>query len=151
MEYEAKQVLYLPVETLLPLELQLGESHPGVKLEAFITELINDWLARDSTGPVLPKADPAMRGYQWKAVFLPEGTDLRTSHGGKIEFAKVVGDRVVADEGVATTPSEFANRHAKGRNAWRFVWLRFPGDGYWTRADKCRARDEEMMLKRSKT
>jgi hypothetical protein len=50
----------------------------------------------------------------------------------------VVGDRIRADDGEYLTPSLFANRHTTGRNAWRFVWLRFPGDDYWVRAGNCR-------------
>jgi hypothetical protein len=32
------------------------------------------------------------------------------------------------------TPSSFANRHTVGRNAWRFVWLRFSGEEHWVKA-----------------
>jgi hypothetical protein len=80
----------------------------------------------------------ALRGFQWKNVFLPDGTHLRTSYLDSIEFAKVVGDRIRSDDGEYLTPSLFVNRHTTGRNAWRFVWLRFPGDDYWIRADNCR-------------
>jgi hypothetical protein len=47
----------------------------------------------------------------------------------------------------ALTPSMFANRHAKGRNAWRFVWLRFPGDDYWVRAANCRMHSDDLAQK----
>ncbi|TWI44995.1 hypothetical protein IP92_04170 [Pseudoduganella flava] len=43
-------------------------------------------------------------------------------------------------DGAALTPSQFANQRAKGRNVWRFVWLRFPGNERWVRADDCRVR-----------
>ncbi|MRV74315.1 hypothetical protein GJ700_21650 [Duganella sp. FT92W] len=90
-----------------------------------------------------------MRSFQWKNIFLPDGTSLRTSHCGNVEFAKVVGDRIVSDDGTSLTPSLFANRYAKGRNEWRFVWLRFPGDDYRMRAADCRARFENLQLQRS--
>jgi hypothetical protein len=91
-----------------------------------------------------------MRGFQWKNVFLPEGTRLRTSYQQAIEFAKVVGDRILFDDGESLTPSLFANRHAKGRNAWRLVWLRFPGDDYWVRAIDCRMRADGQRRNASK-
>jgi len=69
----------------------------------------------------------------------------------KSEFAKVLGDRIVSDDGIPLTPSTFANRRANGRNAWRFVWLRFPGDEYWIRAADCRARTDELRLGQSKS
>ncbi len=36
-----------------------------------------------------------------------------------------------------------------GGNAWRFVWLRFPGDDYWVRADQYRSRFESLQIKRA--
>lgn len=90
-----------------------------------------------------------MRGFQWKKLFLPDGTCLRTSHHGNVAFAKVAGDRIVSEDGASLTPSLFANRHATGRNAWRFVWLRFPGDDYWMRAADCRTRFENLQQQRS--
>ncbi len=91
-----------------------------------------------------------MRYEPKKPVYLPDGTHLRTSHGGIIDFAKVIGDRIVSDDGTSLTPSQVANRHAKGRNAWRFVWVRYPGDEYWIRAANCRVRTDELRLRQSK-
>jgi hypothetical protein len=149
MEYEARQAVYFPVADLLELELHLLETHPGLKPEAFIKELVKRWLARDMERGVLRKNGPALRGFQWKTLFLPEGTLLRTSHYDKVEFAKVGGDHITTEDGATLTPSLFANRHVKGRNAWRFVWLRFPGDAYWVRADKCRERSGNPRRKQS--
>ena len=73
-------------------------------------------------------------------MFLPDGTRLRTSYRHVTEFAKVVGDHIFSNDGTRLTPSLLANRHARGRNAWRFVWLRFPGHDDWCRAADCRTR-----------
>ena len=135
MEYEATQPVYIPVMDFLELELHLLETRPGVKPEAFIKDLLKRWLARDIERRGMKTNGPAVRGFQWKTLFLPEGTLLRTSHSDKVDFAKVSGDHIVSEDGATLTPSLFANRHAKGRNAWRFVWLRFPGDDRWVRAD----------------
>lgn len=75
---------------------------------------------------------------------------MRTSHSGVIEFAKVIGDRIVSDDGIPLTLSQFANRRANGRNAWRFVWVRYPGDEFWIRAANCRVRADELRLRQSK-
>jgi hypothetical protein len=78
------------------------------------------------------------RGYQWKQVFLPNGTALRVIHGGRSIYAKVEDEQIISD-GVLTTPSRLANVTGCGtRNAWRTIWLRFPGDGRWQRAAECR-------------
>ena len=146
MEYEAKQAVYLPVADYLQLDLYLMETRPGIKPDAFVTDLVNRWLAVEMERSALRERGQAKRGFQWKNVFLPEGTNLRTSYRDTIEFAKVIGDKIVSDDGANLTPSQFANRHANGRNAWRFLWLRFPGNDYWIRANAYRMRDAERSL-----
>ncbi|RFP12097.1 MULTISPECIES: hypothetical protein [unclassified Duganella] len=149
MAYEAKRPIYLPLTDFMNLEFHLMATRPGVKPDAFVTELVKRWLAIEMERLALRKNGRAMRGFQWKNVFIPDGTNLRTSYHHTIEFAKVVGDRILSDDGESLTPSLFANRHAKGRNAWRFVWLRFPGDDYWIRADSCRSRFAEQLQRRA--
>lgn len=151
MGYEAKQPVDIPVADFLELEFYLMDVRPGVKTEAFIAELVNRWLKTELERRAVKDRGHSLRGFQWKSIFLPEGTNLRTSYCNEIEFAKVVGDRIVAEDGAVLTPSQFANRRAKGRNAWRFVWLRFPGDDYWIRADNRRTRCDDLLSKQSKT
>jgi len=151
MEYEAKQAIYLPATDYLNLEFHLMDTRPGIKPEAFVADLVKQWLAVETERLSLRKSGHAMRGVQWKNLFLPDGTSLRTRYRETTEFAKVIGNQIISEDGALLTPSLFANRHAKGRNAWRFVWLRFPGDDYWTRADNCRLRADNLQLKRSKT
>ncbi|MCC6069885.1 hypothetical protein ACFSQU_03000 [Massilia sp. GCM10020059] len=151
MAYEPKQAFHLPIEDFLKLELHLMESRPDAKPEAFVADLVRRWIAIDTQRLALRKNGPPMRGFQWKNVFLPEGTRLRTSYRHAAEFAKVVGDHIVSDEGARLTPSLFANRHTKGRNAWRFVWLRFPGDDYWSRATDCRRRFDDLAQTKTET
>lgn len=151
MEYEARQAVNLPIVDFMEFELHLMATRPGVKPEAFLTELMRRWLATETEKIASRKNGPALRGFQWKTLFLPEGTILRTTHGDTVEFAKVCGDHIMSDDGAALTPSMFANRTAKGRNAWRFVWLRFPGEDGWSRADNCRDRCKSSPRKRSKS
>lgn len=140
MEYEAKQSLDLPIVDYLRLELHLMETHPNIRPEAFVADLVQRWLVIDTERLALRKNGPPMRGFQWKKLFLPNGTRLRTSYRNAAQFAKVVGDHIVSDDGTRLTPSRFANLHAQGRNAWRFVWLRFPGEDDWSLAADCRSR-----------
>lgn len=150
MTFEAKQAVYIPTLDYLKLEFLLMDTRPGVKPGPFVAELVKRWLAAEQARQAL-RDGQAMRGFQWKSVFLPEDTALRTSYCDVVEFAKVVGNRIVSDDDTLMTPSLFANRHAKGRNAWRFVWLRFPGNDYWIRADNCRAHSEQLAQLQSKT
>lgn len=134
MAHKPMAAVHLPLSDYLDLEFHLLDTRPGVKSDDFVAELIQRWLAIETERLALRQNGPAIRGFQWKNVFLPDGTNLRTTYRQTAEFAKVIGNRICADGGGALTPSQFANQHAKGRNAWRFVWLRFPGDEQWVRA-----------------
>lgn len=90
------------------------------------------WLAaaRGETGT----GDKPVPGYQWKRLFLPEGTELKMLYRGRHAFARVVGDAVLYD-GRNMTPNQFAAEVAgTARNAWRDLWLRLPGQRYWKNA-----------------
>jgi hypothetical protein len=75
-----------------------------------------------------------LSGYQWKRLFLPEGTELKMNYHGAYAFAKVVGNSVVYD-GRPTTPNKFvADVAGTPRNAWEVLWLRLPGQRHWRNA-----------------
>lgn len=143
MAYAPTHPVSLPLATFTDLRFHLMMARSGVEPDVFVTELVQHWLKLEEERLDLRKNGPALRGFQWKNVFLPEGTFLRTSYNHSVEFAKVVGDCIRSDDGEALTPSLFVNRYAKGRNAWRLIWLRFPGEESWIRADDCRARPND--------
>jgi hypothetical protein len=75
-----------------------------------------------------------VRGFQWKRLFLPEGTEVKMSYRGCHAFANVVGDSLMY-QGHPTTPNQFAAEVAgTARNAWEVLWLRLPGQRYWKNA-----------------
>ncbi len=85
------------------------------------------------------------RGYQWKELFLPDSTELRMECAGATFYAKVVGDDILYG-GRSVSPRGLTLAIAgDGRNAWRDLWLRLPGDRYWKRANH-RRRDQERAL-----
>ena len=91
-------------------------------------EAIDEWTRRHN-----PKAlpGPAHAGYQWKGLFLPTGTVLRTVFGGKNHHCIVEGDTILYD-GKPISPSGFVN--AVGglrRNAWNCTWILFPESKDW--------------------
>lgn len=106
-------------------------------LEPFVCEAIRNYLRTPSPEQEQPAA-PTEAGYQWKQVFLPDGTRLRASFDGEYYFAEVREGKVVYDE-LPMSPSRFANLRGSGnRNAWKAVWLRLPGRENWLLADICR-------------
>jgi len=124
--------LAIPANTLFRL-LQHANGHqtgPGASELAAIA--IEEWLARTEGAHV-----PGIRlhGYQWKTVFLPEGTQLRAWNRTGFAYAEVMGDNIVY-MGEAVSPHEFICR-CKGisRSAWAEVALLFPGENHWKRAD----------------
>ncbi len=140
MGYVPQCAVNLPVSDYLDLELFLMEHRPNMKPADIVKQLVARWLAVETERQQLRKNGRALRGVQWKNVFLPDGTHLRTEYRGEADFAKVVIGTIVTDDGATWTPSLFANRYASGRNAWRYIWLRFPGDDHWVRAARCRER-----------
>jgi hypothetical protein len=78
------------------------------------------------------------RGYMWKELFLPDGTQVRMKYKGKWFYAEVTGDEFLF-EGDALSPSQYASRVTQSnRNAWRDVFIKRPGDSGWTLADTLR-------------
>lgn len=78
------------------------------------------------------------RGYQWKNLFLPSGTQLRLSYKGTYHYAVVEGDQLIHN-GLATSPSVLANSvTGSNRNAWKTLWIKRPDDKDWALADGLR-------------
>ncbi|MGZ3182889.1 MAG: hypothetical protein ACXU8N_10640 [Telluria sp.] len=146
MTHYAMRHIEFPQVLHLNLELHLFSTGRPDDVNQFIIDLVERWLAVDKERHALKSNGPALQGYQWKDLFLPNGTALRTSLGGNTKYARVVGEHVVMDDR-RVTPSRFASEGAApGRNAWRFIWLRFPGDEQWIRASDAR-RERGMTSK----
>lgn len=114
----------------------------SLKLEPFICDAIRDYIKsapEPASAAQQQPAPPSDAGYQWKEVFLPEGTRLRASFGHKAYFAVVDGSEIKYGEH-PISPSCFANLHGSGnRNAWKAIWMRLPGSDGWLLADVCRS------------
>lgn len=106
----------------------------GCKQEIFemAGAAITQWLAaQQSPGS---NGSTARNGYQWKGVFLADGTVLRTVFSGRNYHAVVEGDELLYN-GKPTSPSAFVNAVGCGaRNAWTAIWLLRPGHDGWCRA-----------------
>ncbi|HZX25672.1 MAG TPA: hypothetical protein VFF16_01280 [Telluria sp.] len=142
------KVVTLTVAVYQDLARHLEEMRSYELIDEVVNRAVQLWLktAREQCGPA---ARPAPRGYLWKKVFLPSGTHLRTCIDGETRFAVVEDDRIL-HAGAPTTPSRFANACGpRGRNAWRNVWLLFPGDVNWVRAEQCREHNQMRELFRS--
>ncbi|MBB5496862.1 hypothetical protein [Paraburkholderia sp. MM5384-R2] len=103
-----------------------------------VAEAIDYWMDNASwKSELLGKS--VTRGYQWKELFLQDGTEVRMQYKGQYYYAKVEGDQLVY-EGTPITPGSLANTIASSsRNAWRDLWIKRPSDPEWRLADDCRS------------
>lgn len=78
-------------------------------------------------------------GFQWKTLFLPNGTEVKMVYKGRTHYAVVSHERVKDSDG-SFTPAEWARKVANhtARNAWRDIWIRMPAQESWILADKAR-------------
>ena len=81
------------------------------------------------------------RGYQWQTVFLPNGTNIRMSYGSRDFHAEIRHSGFLFQD-ERMSPSQFARRVANNtnRNAWRDLYIQFPGRVSWELADVLRQR-----------
>ncbi|NRR34105.1 hypothetical protein HSX11_28405 [Oxalobacteraceae bacterium] len=90
-----------------------------------------------------------IHGYQWKNVFLPEGTVLRSWSYGENNYAVVEGDQLM-HAGRSVSPNQFARSFARTfRNAWMDLSIKRPQDKTYIHANRLRretARLEKAAL-----
>ncbi|MBP1203378.1 hypothetical protein JOD97_001392 [Duganella sp. 1411] len=129
----------VPTDTLLHLIEKLRRRGGSQDISEAMTKAVECWL--EDPARFAPGADPAdMHGYQWKSLFLPAGTVLKSWSYGENNYARVEGDQIIHN-GRAVSPNQFAQSFARStRNAWQDLFIRRPGDKTFKIA--CRLRDE---------
>ena len=138
---DLKHSVRLPADVLVELGDFTGIFWNSFELEPIICDAIHAYMNPPPAAQMQVAASTETgyeTGYQWKQVFLPEGTRLRASFGRAPYFAVVRGNEIRCGES-SVSPSGFANLQGSGnRNAWKAVWLHFPGSEQWVLADTCR-------------
>nr|WP_315395650.1 hypothetical protein [uncultured Duganella sp.] len=123
----------------------LRESANPMSVTAALVAAVNEWIEHARAA-----AYPA-RGYQWKMLFLPETTLVRMYHAEHWHVAQVVGDDLLY-QGETVSPHQLAQEVAgDGRNAWRALWVRLPGEKTWTNAGVLRSRLQQRAAKPAPT
>ena len=150
-------VVCVPIDTEIVAEFVLRKGEKSVDLTSWIKEILADYLERTAMDEgwderyyelkdaewdretEIRKLGDANRGYQWKEVFLRNGTAIRMTYKGQNYYARVEHEQVVAD-GTKYSPSSFVMRVTENvpRNAWRAIWVRRPDDNTWRIADDLR-------------
>jgi hypothetical protein len=137
----------LPTHLLTELALHLRNSGSDLSVTQAVTAAIRAWITANTPQPSPAPADPeTSQGYQWKTLFLPSGTELRMSTRESTYRARVEGDNIMF-QGRRVSPRGMTLAIAgEGRNAWRDVWLKLPGERYWKQAIRCR-NDQERAIR----
>ena len=128
------QACMLPPASQLRLEQFLRNSSHPLSLTEALVAAVNQWIEREQAG------EQPVDGYQWKQLFLPEKTLVRMQYDDDWHHAEVIGDELVY-RGRPVSPHQMTQAIAgDGRNAWRDLWIRFPGEKNWSCAAHLRAR-----------
>lgn len=129
MQNEAVSVR-VPHQVYLDLAFQLRNSGDTRDPDDVVVAALKAWLAQrqvKSTG-----------GYQWKELFLPEGTELRIRYRGAYNYARIDGDQLKY-AGEVVSPRDWALMVTGSvRNPWRDIWIRRGVSECWTRASTWR-------------
>ena len=134
----AGSIHQVPPSLMVELSVHLRKTGSKLTAARAATEAIRAWIKeREQPRPAAKPQGPS-RGFQWKDLFLPEGTELRMSTAGGTHYACVVEDHILFN-GRKVSPRGMTLAIAgDGRNAWRDVWLKFPGDQQYLPASRCR-------------
>jgi hypothetical protein len=133
----------IPVPTEKFLELSNFLQSKGDRRDPVhaVWDAIEYWLMNADWKPELLRQNDT-HGYQWKSLFLPEGTQIRMPYKGQYYYAKVERDEIIY-EGKSISPGSLANTiTSSSRNAWRDLWIKRPDDKEWKLADECRRETE---------
>ena len=136
---KSAMTLHLDTNVLLKLIARLATRGGTQDVSEAVSSAIELWLGEQAK--LSAGSDPAsVRGYQWKSVFLPEGTVLRSWSYGEHNYARVEGDQIIHD-GKPVSPNQFAQLFARStRNAWTDLYVRRPCDQRFMLA--CRLRQQ---------
>lgn len=129
----------LPISLENYQQLLSAAGRTGFRKEAWEigAAAIHEWLARNDPEVF---GMPPTHGYQWKHLFLPNGTLLRTVFKGRNFHSLVDGDKLLFN-GIATSPSGFVNSvGGVRRNAWKVIWILLPNTTTWRAAGTLRTR-----------
>lgn len=140
----------VPADLLVALGDDAGEFWSSLEVEFIIHDAIRAWLKRDTAAAAPQDVSAAAEegGYQWKQLYLPAGTRVRASFH-QLPYFGVIGEQGVQYGEQVLSPSGFANMFGSGnRNAWKALWLRFPGSEQWVLADTCRLLQQEACARR---
>jgi hypothetical protein len=127
--------VHLPSALYLELAFQLRKRGDTRQPDDLIAVALKAWLGQ--------RGGTASAGYQWKELFLPDGTELRMRYRGVSYHAIIEGDQLKY-AGESVSPRGWILMiTGTVRNPWRDIWIRRGVDDGWSRAAMWRARSDD--------
>jgi hypothetical protein len=145
MRADARVTPQAPPALLSELAEHLELAGNKVSFNQALEESIRGWIDGDKARQPAP-AEPG-RGYQWKTLFLPDATELRMESGGNTYHAKVWGDQIIFGGRPVSPRGMTVAIAGEGRNAWRDLSLRLPGERFFRAAMSIRREQERTPAK----
>ena len=115
------------------LYAEFARRFPG-GVSSVIEQVAQDFL--DRTAEDFEARDAKTQGVYWEALFLPEGTQIRTKYFNEFKVAEVVGTEIVWEGEVYPSMSRLASamRGDTSNNAWKVLELKRSIDPKWVSA-----------------
>lgn len=125
----------VPVSTELYAEF--ARRFPG-GVSSVLEQVAQDFL--DRTAEDFAARAPSTQGIYWEALFLPEGTEIRTKHYGEFKVAAIVSGKIMWEEEGYPSMSQLARamRGNTSNNAWNVLEIKRPSDAKWQLANYLR-------------
>jgi hypothetical protein len=116
------------------LYAEFARRFPG-GVNSALEDVVQDFL--DRTAEDFAAREPRAQGIYWEALFLPEGTQIRTKHYGEFKAAEVAGGEIMWEEERYPSMSQLARamRGDTSNNAWKVLEIKRPRDAKWQSAD----------------
>lgn len=131
MSLDLDSFISVPLSTSLVTAL-LTRSPYGIS--ALIENVVSDFLKRTEDN-FTPLKQPLI-GVYWEALFLPNGTQIRTKYYGEFKVAAIEDESIVWNGETYSSFARLANKMRGGtmNNAWKELQIKRPSDKTWIRA-----------------
>jgi hypothetical protein len=135
MALSLDEFVAIPVSSELYSEF--SRRFPG-GVSTTLEQIARDFL--DRTADDYDAREVRQRGIYWEALFLPEGSQIRTKYFGEFKIAEVIAGKIVWEEESYPSMSQLARamRGNTSNNAWNVLEIMRPTDSKWLIADHLR-------------
>lgn len=132
MSLDLDSFVSVPVSTELYAEF--ARRFPG-GVSSVLEQVAQDFL--DRTAEDFAAREPRVQGVYWEALFLPEGSQIRTKYYGEVKVAEIAGSEIMWEDESYPSMSQLARamRGDTSNNAWKVLEIKRPSDAKWQSAD----------------